>query len=101
MCGHGGRPLEWKFQFKIQHAHKKGSETWKLQRLVSLVEYSEYSFILLFFLQFSFFLWTELSLFLLFPFAFVFTSLITHISFSVVANDSSISLIRYTVNIAL
>ena len=46
-------------------------------------------FILLFFFQFSFFLWTKLSLFLLFPFAFIFTSLITHICFSVVENECS------------
>ena len=51
-----------------------------------------YIFIPLFFFQlfhFSFFLWTKLSLFLLFPFAFVFTSLITHICFSVVENECS------------
>ena len=48
-----------------------------------------YLFILLFVFQFSFFLWTKLGLFLLFPFAFIFTSLITHICFSVIENDCS------------
>lgn len=41
---------------------------------------------LLFLLQFSFFLWTELGLLLLFPFAFVFTSLVTHICLSMIEN---------------
>ena len=41
-------------------------------------------FVFLFFFQSSFFLWTKLGLFLLFPFAFIFTSLITHICFSVI-----------------
>ena len=45
-----------------------------------------YLFILLFFFQFSLFLWTKLGLFLLFPFAFIFTSLITHICFSWIEN---------------
>ncbi len=45
------------------------------------------SFVFLFVLQLSFFLLTKLGLFLLFPFAFVFTSLITHICFSVVENE--------------
>ncbi len=45
--------------------------------------------VLLFFLQFSFLLWTKLGLFLFFPFAFVFASLITHIFFSVIENDCS------------
>ncbi len=48
-----------------------------------------YLLILLFVFQFSFFLWTELGLFLLFPFAFVFTSLVTHVCFSVVENEWS------------
>ena len=38
--------------------------------------------LLLFFFQFSFFLWTKLGLFLLFLFAFVFFPLITHVCFS-------------------
>ena len=42
---------------------------------------------LLFFFQFSLFLWTKLGLFLLFPFAFIPFSLITHICFSSVKND--------------
>ena len=46
-------------------------------------------FILLFSFQFSFFLWTTLSLFLLFLSAFIFTSLITHVCFSVIENASS------------
>ncbi len=37
---------------------------------------------LLFFFQFSFFLWIKLGLFLLFPFAFVFFPFITHVCFS-------------------
>ncbi len=45
--------------------------------------------VLLFFLQFSFLLWTKLGLFLFFPFAFIFASLITHICFSVTENDCS------------
>jgi hypothetical protein len=48
-----------------------------------------YLFILLFSFQFSFLLWSKLGLFLLFPFAFVFTSLITHICFSVIENEGS------------
>ncbi len=48
-----------------------------------------YLFILLFSFQFSFFLWTTLGFFLLFPFAFIFTSLITHICFSVIENKRS------------
>ncbi len=43
-----------------------------------------YLFVLLFFFQFSFFLCSKLGLFLLFPFAFIFTSLTTHICFSVI-----------------
>jgi len=39
--------------------------------------------------QLSFFLWTTLSLFLLFPSAFIFTSLIAHIGFSVIENAFS------------
>ena len=46
-----------------------------------------YLFILLFFFQFAFFLWTKQRLFLLLPFAFIFTSLITHFSFSVIENE--------------
>ena len=42
---------------------------------------------LLFFFQFSFFLWIKLGLFLLFPFAFVFFTLITHICFSLFESD--------------
>jgi len=46
-----------------------------------------FSFILLVLLQFSFFLCTKLGLFLLFPFSFIFTSLITHFCFSVIKNE--------------
>ncbi len=46
-----------------------------------------YVFILLFLSQLSFFLWSTLRLFLLFPSAFIFTSLITHICFSVIENE--------------
>jgi hypothetical protein len=42
---------------------------------------------LLFFFQFSFFLWIKLGLFLFFPFAFIFSSLISHICFSLLEND--------------
>ncbi len=44
-------------------------------------------FILLFLFQFSFCLWIKLSLFLLFPFAFVSSPLVTHIRFSLPEND--------------
>jgi len=44
-------------------------------------------FILLFFFQSSFFLWTMHGLFMLFPFAFILFSLITHIYFSLLGND--------------
>jgi len=40
-----------------------------------------------FFFQFSFFLWSKLSLFLLFLFAFVFFPLITHLCFSLFESD--------------
>ncbi len=43
-------------------------------------------FILLFFFQSSFFLWTKLGLFPLFLFAFILFSFITHISFSLLEN---------------
>lgn len=49
-----------------------------------------YLFILLFFLQSSFFPWTKLGIFLLFPFAFIITSLITHICFSVIECSSQL-----------
>ena len=48
-----------------------------------------YLFFLLFSFQSSFFLWTTLSLFLLFFFAFIFTSLIAHICSSVIENECS------------
>ena len=48
-----------------------------------------YLFILLFSFQFSFFLVGKLGLFLLFPFTFIFTSLITHVCFSVIENGCS------------
>ncbi len=53
----------------------------------SLDQYS--LLILLLSFLFSLFLWSELGLFLLFPLAFVLTSLITHIRFSVSENDCS------------
>ena len=46
-------------------------------------------FVLLFPLQFSFFLWIELRLFLLFLLALIFTSFVTHFYFSV--NESEIT----------
>ena len=51
-----------------------------------------YLFILLFFFLFSFFLWSKLGLFLLFPFAFIFASLVTHICFSVIEKKISFQL---------
>ena len=48
---------------------------------------SVYLLVLLFFLQFSLFLLGKLGFFLLFPFAFVSTSLITHFCFSVSENE--------------
>ena len=58
-------------------------------KLRAVVHDRAYLFILLFFFQFPFFLGRELRLFLLFPFAFIFTSLITHIYFSVIENECS------------
>lgn len=46
-------------------------------------------FLLLFPFQLSLFLGAKQGLFLLFPFAFIFTSLITHICFSVIENECS------------
>jgi hypothetical protein len=48
-----------------------------------------YRFILLVSFQLSFFLWTTLSLFLMFLSAFIFISLIAHIGFSVIENECS------------
>ena len=48
-----------------------------------------YRFILPFSFQLSFFLWTTLSLFLMFLFAFIFLSLIAHVCFSVIENECS------------
>ncbi len=45
---------------------------------------------LLFFFLFSFFLWTTVGFFLMFPFAFVFFSLITHICFSLFEDLTSL-----------
>lgn len=45
--------------------------------------YGPYSFLLLILFQSSLFLWGQLGLFLMLPFAFIFTSFITHICFSV------------------
>ena len=55
-----------------------------------------YLVIVLFFFQFSFFLWTKLGLFLVFPFAFIPFSLITHICFSSLKNDLR-QLVRLTI----
>ena len=57
---------------------------WKLT-----VRNGAYLFILLLSFQFSFFFWAELGLLLLFPFAFIFTSFITHTSFSEIENECS------------
>jgi len=48
-----------------------------------------YLFFRLFSFQSSFFLWTTLSLFLMFLFAFIFLSLIAHVCFSVIENECS------------
>ena len=58
-------------------------------KLHAVVHDRAYLFILLFFFQFSFFLWTKQGLFLLFLFAFIFTSFITHVCFSVKENECS------------
>lgn len=44
-------------------------------------------FVLLFFLSFSFFLGAKLGFFLLFLFAFIFTSPVTHVSFSAIEDE--------------
>ena len=46
-------------------------------------------FLLFFSFQFPFFLWSMLRLFLLFLFAFIFTSFISHICSSAIGNDCS------------
>ena len=46
-------------------------------------------FILLFFFHFPFFLWSKLCFFLLFPFAFIFTSFVSHITISVMEIEYS------------
>ena len=53
------------------------------------VHFGAYLFLLLFPFQLSFFLGAKQGLFLLFPFAFIFTSLVTHICFSVIENECS------------
>ena len=53
------------------------------------VHFGAYLFLLLFPFQLSFFLGAKQGLFLLFPFAFIFTSLVTHICFSVIENKCS------------
>jgi len=62
---------------------------WKL-----VVHNGAYLFILLLPFQLSFFFRSKLRLFLLFPFAFVFTSFITHASFSGIENECSSQVIR-------
>ena len=54
---------------------------------------------LLFFFQFPFFLLTKLSLFLLFPFTFVFSPLITHICFSLFESELCRTVAANIVNI--
>ncbi len=51
------------------------------------VHNSAHLFILLVPFQLSFFFWAKLGLFLLFSFAFIFASLITHICVSVIENE--------------
>jgi len=60
-----------------------------LKRLCCHWSNGAYLSILLFLFQFSFFLWSALGLFLLFPFAFVFTSLVTHVCFSLIKSECS------------
>ena len=56
----------------------------------STVHFDAYLFLLLLFpFQLSFFLGAKQGLFLLFPFAFIFTSLVTHVCFSVIENECS------------
>ena len=62
---------------------------WKLT-----VHNGAYLFILLLPFQLSFFFWSKLRLFLLFPFAFIFTSFITHASFSGIENECSSQVVR-------
>ena len=54
---------------------------------VMRVHFGAYLFLLLFPFQLSFFLGAKQGLFLLFLFAFIFTSLVTHICFSVIENE--------------
>jgi hypothetical protein len=64
-----------------------------MDKLIELLSYvplpsgSTIHFFLLFSFQFSFFLWTKVGLFLLFPFAFIFLPFIAHIYFSFLEND--------------
>ena len=53
------------------------------------VHFGAYLFLLLFPFFLSFFLGAKQGLFLLFPFAFIFTSLVTHICFSLFENECS------------
>ncbi len=55
------------------------------------VDDGAYLFVLLFLFQSPFFLWAKLGLFLLFPFAFIFTSLVAHIGFSMIENEKFLS----------
>jgi hypothetical protein len=68
----------------VQTSMQINSCNWNLT-----VQNGAYLLILLFSFQLSFFLWSTLSLFLMFSFVFVFTSLITHICFSTIENECS------------
>ena len=68
----------------VQKSMQINSCNWNLT-----VQNGAYLLILLFSFQLSFFLWSTLSLFLMFFFVFVFTSLITHICFSTIENECS------------
>ena len=72
------------FRFKIPAIH---CSTHKFSVLDLRSSNNTGHLFLLFFFQFSFFLWIKLGLFLLFPFAFVFFPLITHICFSLFESD--------------
>ena len=75
-----------------------GSASGRLRQLsrTTATAFTGHLVIVLFFFQFSFFLWTKLGLFLVFPFAFIPFSLITHIRFSSLKNDLR-QLVRLTI----
>jgi hypothetical protein len=84
--------LNWRFDSTVVCRAVYRSENYNFDRQVfgrRGTRYTGYLFILLFFFQPSFFLWTMLGFFLLFPSSFILFSLITHICFSMHKNDLS------------